>query len=296
MDPAHSLIDDTKSVEKLNKRYGPLKALLCQFQSKIFYLLPFLVLIALQWRNESRFNTLENLINIKNTINIGLNGAESSIKPTPVVNYGKTQDPETLGLSTEFNPDEWIIVGFNPSPDREGFYCPETKKFNYWSMWSKSKIPLKFSSVKIRAKVKMIDKKSLPTIVISYGDYIPNFSPYVYYRLNIFDEDLKSIRLYDENDKSVAQDRFSDTPNLESEVVITLSPRVPNPSIRKLNINPTLKYVSSESNRDIPFIPVSDFSTYLPSVDIEDSVLKKQIGIGTSMGSCIKPISVDLVP
>lgn len=282
--------DGLKTVQESIKERGRIKTLLDQLQSRWFNLLVLIFLIASSISNETRFRSVEknmNIITNQTQITIPLDSPKDTQTKTQ-------QNQVTLGSTTEFKPEDWIIENF--TVDQEGYYCPSAKGFQYWSMWSKKKLPPSFSSLKIRLRSRTKTKTSTPpTIVITYGDYQGNNtkSPLIYYWLSIFDEDVRTLRLYNEENKGLAQDWLKSDPNLNNEMTITLAPRIPDPSGRKLNINPILNYNPINSENPIEFKPDKEFATLLPTVDLEDKTIKKQIGIGTRNGACIKIESVE---
>lgn len=286
--------DNLNSLQSFFKKRG--------IKEAIFYLILYSILISLtsnlpllflQQRNNNKFESLEN--DIKN-INQNINQIQVNIGNFPT-NLQQQFQIETPPDNNEkiFNEDDWIIEKF--LKDDEGYYCPTiTKNFNYWSIWSKKKLPLKFNQVKIRLKIK--SKLKLPepaTIVISYGEYIKNKSPSIFYRLNIFDDSMKSIRLYDDKNKVQSQDWLEKLPDLDNEMVINLSPRTPEPKGRKLYLNPELNYKPLDSEQQIEFRPKEEFYTFIPSVDLEDDSIQQQIGIGTKKDVCIKPIAIEIL-
>lgn len=288
--------DSLEQVQKFHKKNGTFKTLLYQ----LLRLVPYIILIAIfgivQNNNSKRLEKIEaNITTISSKTNIQISngvGTEKKISEeiTPTV---EAESANTLGLSTEFNSDQWIIESMDI--DKEGYYCPLVKNFNFWSIWTKDKFPVEFKSAKIRVKIKPYkNNKVIPTIVISYGEYVKNFSPSIFYSLNLFDEDTKTLRLYNNKNDSVSQDWLNELPDITNEMIITIQPRVPSPSERKIVVNPQITYPIIDSGKQTDFKPNIEFSTLLPTVNLEDSNLKKQIGIGTRYGMCFKPISVDI--
>lgn len=275
-------------IQKSLRKYGIKKTVTKIIKLIIITTLFYLPLILFQRNNEKKFQTIENKISNINQTQININ-TPTNLQQQPQ-NKTKPDNNEKI-----FNEDDWIIEKF--LKDDEGYYCPTiTKNFNYWSMWSKKKLPLKFNQVKIRLKIK--SKLKLPeptTIVISYGAYIKNKSPSIFYRLNIFDDSMKSIRLYDDKNKPQSQDWLDQLPDLNNEMVINLSPRTPEPKGRKLYLNPGLNYKPLDSEQQVEFRPKKEFYTYIPSVDLEDDSIQQQLGIGTKKDVCIKPISIEIL-
>lgn len=279
--------DNLEKVQQSNRKKGRLKTLFDQIQSNwLSVIIILLYLFVINPKQNKRFEKIESKINISNeSLTVSQNNSTGS---NVTINQAEQQLNEED--STEFNPNDWIIEKFDQ--DDEGFYCPTTRKFDFWSIWSKQKFSPQLESIKLRIKVKNKNGKSPPTISVNYGEFHPNYSPTYFYRLNIFDTDTKTVRLYNEKNDSVAQDWLEFTPDLSNEMTITLKPRIPNPDSRNLNLNPSLKYTTSNQVDPVDFVTKKEFSTILPSVDIED--LQNQIGIGISKNSCFKPISVEI--
>lgn len=272
--------DDFNQIQKSNKTYGRLKTFITQLQSHFFSILIVLLLIVFQWGNNERFNKIET----KNT------NQTNVYNNSPIPDSSMKQSDQTLAAKNLFDPQDWIIDNFNKE---NGYYCPTVNEFNLWSMWSKKKFSPNFST-KIRLQIKNKNAPS-PTIVISYGDYNEEEkSPTVFYSLNIFDTDTKSIRLYDQNNKGQAQEWLKEIPIIGNEMVIELSPRVPDPSSRRVKVNMAIKYSSGNSEEGwTTFTPKNDFSVLLPSVDLEDGSIQKQLGIGVRKGVCIKILAFE---
>jgi len=266
------------SIDKLDesiKKRGWIKTILLYL---IFYIVPFFGI------DFYLNNKLGDKIANSQTVNVNNN----------VLGDGKKEEIKTIGETTSktstvssFSQDDWLIKNFYT--DSDGYLCPNVSNFDYWSIWTKKEYPLQIKSVKIRIYVKSTPKsKNPPTIAVTYGSYKNGYAPQPMYRLNIFDSDTKTIRLYNENNKSKAQDWLQELPDLSSEMVITLSPRVPDPNGRKINVNPIIKYAINDSDKQTEFTPSQNFEVVLPTVGMEDETLKKQIGVGTQKGNCFK--------
>lgn len=288
--------DDLKDIQESNRKHGVLKTFRDQIQSKWLPIL-FILYAAYDQRIDKLYYNPQIQLQTESSFvqdNNFFVSDESSKKISS--NSRDTKLGETLGIDTEFNPEEWYIESF--SIDKEGYYCPTTSKFDYWSIWSKSTYSPNINSIQIRVLTKTKQGSTLPpTLAISYGEFKPNLSPIQFYRLNIFDTDLKSIRLYNANEDSVAQDWLSENPELKSEMSFKLSPRSIDPNSRILNLNPRIEYASPNKDKPIVYSPNEDslFQITLPTVGIEDGTVKKQIGIGSSKESCFKPIAIIVV-
>lgn len=240
---------------------------------------------------DDKFSQFENRVytkidsSISNKINVTVGKNEG----------GSNSDNSVLGKTTAFDPEDWIIEKLYT--DKEGYYCSNVSKqdFEYWSIWSKVKFPPKFDSMKIRLKLKSLSPNASPaSIVVSYGEYLVNYAPQTFYRVVFFDGSSKSIRLYNDKNKSVEQDFITDEPDFGNEMTVGISPRIPDPNSRILNINPAITYTISKSTSSVPFKSQKDFSTVLPTVDLEDNSVQKQIGIGIKEDTCVRIIAVEV--
>lgn len=271
------------------KKYGFWKTILIYV---LFFYLPIFVLFFIQYFNNKDFK--KELIEINNKISqnqeqkqeqklnqslvLGDNSSEKEIK----------KEEQNL---TNFNPDNWVIDKFKKEDD---FYCPNNVKgYDFWSMWTKEQYPVKMDKIKIKFQIKQINKEIPPTVTLSYGTYFGNIkSPEEIYRINIFDDGPKSIRLY-KNNKSSDQSYLEKEVDLNSEITFEISPRILDSKGRTIKINPTLRYAVLNSEEQEEHITKKDFEVVLPMVDIEDSSTKKQFGIGTRNGNCIKILSFE---
>ena len=257
--------------------------------SSKYYILPIILAITsifTQFRNDLRIEKLENTIKINNTLTTQVNNNIGGEIRKDNVNIEKT-----LGEYVEFKPEDWIDDNYEV--DAEGYYCPTARHFEYWSIWSKKKIPLNIDNIKIKLTVKLRPKaKVAPIIAITYGEYHKNFAPTEYYRLNFFEDGRTSLRLYNSIHKSVRQDWLVEEPDLASELEISLSPRSLGPDSRSININPKINYSVVGSSVVEKFKPKDDFIVALPKVNLEDGSVNEQLGIGTKYGACFKISSV----
>lgn len=284
--PQNEKLED---VQKSNKTRGRLGTFLDQVQAGWLSILT-LIIIFYGFYNQSQISRINTQINSNQNIvsvPVTLNGEKVEQKQQEL-------QGDTLGVNTEFNPSDWIIDSFDV--DKEGYYCPKVKNFEYWSMWSRTK----YSPIPDKIRIKILTKpksgsKFPPTITISYGEYKPNFSPYQLYRLNIFDTDTKTIRLYDSKNNSVAQDWLEKEPDLTNELSITLSPRNPNPNSRIVNLNPSISYVVPNQQNLQSYIPENTFEVNIPAISLDDGTVSKQIGIGSYKDTCIKPTTFEVL-
>lgn len=276
-----------KEINESNKKNGWLKTTLTYLQWAFPY--AFLTIIAIIGNN--RLGSIEEkLISIENTNTLTSNPQTSVIQGNNNV----------LGLETEtdapvtkdengFVKENWITTGFEI--DNEGYYCHTKKTFDYWSIWTRQTYPPILNKVYIKLALKQQKNyENTPTIAITYGEYIANQSFIPFYRLNIFDTDLKTIRLYNSKNDSKAQDWLEVEPDIKSEMAIMLSPSSSNRSSRIISLNPSITYVNIDSTEPIIFKSKKEFNVELPTVGIDDGSVKKQFAIGSPVGTCFKVI------
>lgn len=287
-------------IEKSNRRHGRIKTIFNQFQAALPAVLLFVLAASIiagvnAYLNlNERISTIENFyITNSNSNQVTVNTANSTSNSDDQIITNANQRSDTLGLTTGFVPENWIISGFKV--DEEGYYCRNKRGFDYWSIWTKENYPPLLNKIKIKFALKQERKTDFPpTIAISYGEYKANGSPIQFYRLNIFDTDTKTLRLYNNKNDSKSQAWLEFEPDLSSEMTITLSPASSNRESREISINPTLIYVNEESTDPITFKPNSDFNVVLPTVGIDDGSVKKQIGIGSTDGICFKVVDFEI--
>ncbi len=246
----------------------------------IFYIIPFFSIefFLNKKLEKSIINQQTQVVNIKNGDVLGTNNPDNTSNTESII--------KTTNISSSFNQNDWLIKNFNT--DTDGFLCPTVNNFEYWSIWTKKEFPLQIKNIKLRIYIKSNPKSKVPpTITITYGSYSNGYAPQQLYRLNIFDSNTETIRLYNENNKSKSQDWLQETPDINSEMMIILSPRVPDPNGRKININPVIKYAVKDSDTQKEFAP-QNFEVVLPTVAMKDETLNKQIGVGTQKGNCFK--------
>ncbi|MBU0572488.1 hypothetical protein KKH23_03635 [Patescibacteria group bacterium] len=190
-------------------------------------------------------------------------------------------------LGKSFDIVNWLFAS-GMTPDKEGFYCPpKNPAFPSWVMWTANKY-LVDREVSITFSLKdKTDNNKNPTFFISYGDK-SNDVPDSFYRINVFDGDLNTIRLRDRNDDEVTFERsVSDAP-LDKYITLSLSPVFPNKKLPLLTINPAVLGPEYE------FEPGSAFEINLPISSSESQGDGFQYGLGVSTGDCFKIISSNL--
>lgn len=293
--PAENLLKqpNLEEIETSIKKHGRFATILNQLQASLIPILVVIILSLLQFAyNQRTFKDLEQEIKTINQTIVNVDSDKNGAKGIKEIISKMGGEESALGNQTGFNPEQWIIEKFEK--DSEGFYCPLLLRgFKYWSIWSKEKIS-PILPLKIRLRVKNKSSPDLtPTIIISYGEYLKNLTLITDYRISIFDTDYKSIRLYNEKNESIKQAWLEETPNLDNDMIFSLSPRSIVSKGRKLNLNPGLIYNPINSDSTIEFKPEVEFLALLPTVDIEDPGFKKQLGIGVKFGSCIKINAVE---
>lgn len=201
----------------------------------------------------------------------------------------------TLGLSDEhkgndatnsFNPEDWIFVSGMIS-NKEGYYCPARPPFPSWAMWTKKKYRAE-REISITFSLKdNTDNDKNPTLFISYGDKT-NEAPDAFYRFNIFDGDLNTLRLLGRDEERLQTATKIDKAHSESFIVFTISPVFINKKSSTLMLNPTI------SAKDYEFNPKEEFKIELPFPSIENQGDGFQYGLGVSKGDCFKILSSSL--
>lgn len=192
--------------------------------------------------------------------------------------------------TSSFDPESWIFTK-GMVPDREGYYCPTAPAFPSWSMWTKNKhradaeISITFSLLD------RTDNEKDPTFYLSYGDKTSD-APDAFYRLNIFDGDLNTLRLYDRDENEVLNERTVNSAPLDRFITFTLSPVFPKKTSSTLILNPLISY-QTDGNPD-GLNPKKEFKIDLPLPSGEDQGNGFQYGIGVSRGDCFKIISTNL--
>jgi len=232
---------------------------------------------------------------VKNEISQYIILSDQEGKTIPIFTSKSTelkQSNTTDGL-TDFNSEKWHFTGYDYELTKEGFYCPNKVDFLSWFMWTSKKLLIE-EEVQIRFKLKDDTKNDkFPTLFISYGDK-SNKAPEIYYTINIFDGDLKTIRVNANKDNYKETDRSSKhEPSLENEILFTLRPSAPSRNLSKITLHPELSF-KIENDEQYNFVPEKEFTFGIPLVSIANQGNGKQIGIGISKGDCLKIISSNL--
>lgn len=261
----------------------------------LFYGLVIIVLIISHLNLDKRIKEVENKIQIVNKLIVNINN-QSRVGSENLDNSVVVIEEVGGAVDNSQGKQEWITD--NLDVDKEGYYCHNVKNFQFWGPWTKNSYPPNVNEIKIKFKIKPKNNKdygNIPTVSIAYGEYIPKYNPDVLYRLNIFDDSLKSIRLYDSNNESVAQEWLDSAPEINKEIIIKLSPRTQGPSSRIVSLNPKIVYIPTDNpTESYEFTAKKQFNTSLPALDLEGG-LEKQIGIGIRPSTCIKIESFTLI-
>jgi len=282
-DPAPSI----KQISDSNKKngIGYTKLIILQLA------LPSLLISIVAYFGNNRLNSIEDkLISIQNTNSINNQPNTSVIQGDNNI-LGVETETEKVQAKSEsgFIKENWITTGFEI--DNEGYYCHTKKSFDYWSIWTRQTYPPILNKVYIKLALKQQKNyDNTPTIAITYGEYIANQSFIPFYRLNIFDTDLKTIRLYNSKNDSKAQDWLEVEPDIKSEMAIMFSPSSSNRSSRIISLNPSITHVNVDSTEPIIFKSKKEFNVELPTVGIDDGSVKKLFAIGSPIGTCFKVI------
>ncbi len=274
-----------EEVQNSIKKYGWVKTIL--FYIFVYYIpIIGLIILAHYWNSKDLEKKFTAFVSNQTQIIQQFCPNNPQVLGTP-----ETPGPKNLeGVKASFNEKNWIIDNFRM--DNDGFYCPTVKNFEFWSMWTKEEFPAQLTNLKIRVQIKP-DNKKPPTLALTYGSYKFGLAPQPYYRLSVFDSDLKTIRLYNKDNKSQVQDWLSDTPDLKTEMTISIAPRVPDPKGRKVILNPSIKYAIENSDGQKDFNSQEEFGVIMPIVEMGDSTVKKQFGVGTRYGTCFKILALE---
>lgn len=231
---------------------------------------------------------------VKNEINqrfyLGVSTPENSDFSVETINdKEKTTDINSL---VDFNENNWVFSDSKYELTDDGFYCVSKVSFPSWFIWTKNKFLIEYE-VQIRFKLKdRTNNNKPPTLLLSYGDKTSDV-PEIFYTVNVLDGDLKTIRVYAEDDKYKEDDRAKYEPNLDNDLLISLKPSAPSRNLSKISLNPELSF-KLENNEKYSFIPEKDFTFGVPLVSISQQGDGKQFGIGISKGDCFKIISSNI--
>lgn len=176
--------------------------------------------------------------------------------------------------------------------DEEGYYCPMRRGYQFWEIWYTEKLPVGFTSATLRYLLKdgTPGNDIPPPAVFSYGDNNKRF-----YTIIIPDGDLKSVRFKGEEGAAKPQGRLKEEMNINNEMIITIKPRVLSPTKNEIKVTFDLTYISKVSGDQMPPEPF-EYDTKVPAVSPEEEGAKKQFGLGTFNGDCIKPIWFEICP
>ncbi len=220
-------------------------------------------------------------IKISNTQNITTNVGE----PSKGILSTDTQN------NNAFDPEEWNFVR-KISLDKEGYYCPDYTIFPSWFMWTKNRYKANsVFSISFALLDKTVYNDKNPTLYISYGDKTSD-APDAFYRLNLLDGDLNTIRLYDRSDQEVKFERSKTIIPIDKYLTFEISPIFPNKNSSALILNPLLYYQIDGEKND--FDPKKEFKVTLPILSGDDQGDGFQYGIGVSKGDCFKINSVNI--
>ena len=204
---------------------------------------------------------------------------------------GTTEEKSTKEKNGNgFNPDGWVFTN-ETSPNKEGYYCPANIGFPSWFMWSKNKYK---ADSQVSISFSLLDKTSddkNPTLYFSYGDKTSD-APDTFYRINIFDGDLNTIRTYDRDSKEVQFERSINKAPLDRFITFKIAPVFPNKKSSILILNPTISYQLDGKKYD--FDPKKEFKINLPLSSGDEQGDGFQYGIGISEEDCFKIISSSL--
>lgn len=283
----NDVTNDFRQIEKSNNKRGILKTMWLQLQTNWVIVFIALVSSGSSYLASTKYtnNLVSNIYQKQDTtvdtdtnVNIGGNSDAKLIETTK---------GSTLGSNTSFNENDWIIQHL--VPDSDGYYCPKAENFDYWYMWTKEVYEPNVSNIKIRFSVKAKQgSKVPPTFSIAYGDYKVNLSPHIVYRLNVFDTDMNTLRLYNNKNDSVAWDRFEQEPDPSTEMILEIIPRITGVNNNSISLYPRFQYLTKDGLKPMQHVSLVNFEVSLPMVNISDGTVSKQIGLGSSKNTCFK--------
>ncbi len=231
--------------------------------------------------NNSNYNSQKVAQNTENNQSIDVYAQKSEV-------LGNS-DEENDGLSS-FENSNWIF-SYNSYPDKEGYYCPNNNAFPSWFMWSKNKYSAEYSAQFSFSLKDRTENEKNPTLYFSYGDKSNN-APDTFYRINVFDGDLNTLRLYDREGNERLFDRSTNIAPLDKFISFSILPRFPNPNSSMLIINPEISY--QKKGKPYEFQPNKEFKVELPISSAEQQGDGFHFGIGVSAGDCFKIISTNI--
>jgi len=214
---------------------------------------------------------------------------EKSLEATPTPATHIEKDKCIRG-DFEENKNLWEIDKY--FKEEEGYYCPMRSGYQYWEIWYKERLPVGFASVTLRYLLRdRTPWNNIPSpAVFSYGDKQKRF-----YSMLVPDGDLKGVRFKGWEEAAKPQDRLEEEINIESEMTMTIKPRVPSPTKNEIKVTFALIYISKASGDQMPGEPF-EYDTKVPTVNPEEEGARKQFGFGAFNGDCIKPIWFEVCP
>lgn len=216
----------------LGKKYAKPAGLVLLFGPLIYTLIQLVVPI--------RNSDVSVPIKVENNIygNMSTHTPESSI---PVA--GRNVD----GLTNAFNPDDWVI-DVHEFVLSDGFYCAKSEIYQYAIMWSKNAYSLEHT-IKMRFDVRnSTGVLHPPTVIVAFGQYIPKYSPKIYYRVNVFDgSDVRSIRLYNNVDNRGKDNSWLSTnPDIGTTTIINTSTKVTSDEVSTISVFVDVIYAQTD--------------------------------------------------
>lgn len=249
------------------------------------------ILLALIAGLGSYFASSKNINILKTEIANNQKQVTTIINDSPQAVLSITDENNLDKENSSFNSDNWVFTKPMPS-NNEGYYCPTNNGFPSWSMWTINKYKAdKEISITFSLQDKTKDEKN-PTLYLSYGDKTSD-APDTFYKFNIFDGDLNTIRLYDRSgNKIIAEEHAANVASIDNYITFTISPVFPNRKSPKLILNPTISY--QFEGEGYLFETKKEFSIKLPLPSGDQQGTGFQFGIGVSKGDCFKIISTNL--
>jgi hypothetical protein len=260
---------------------------------------------AWKWLTENKpSNLLTIVLAVVAALGAYFGSVSTNYKNLQILKQTQTQNlflPQPTVLSTNdtdgskqnndsYDNQKWVYTK-GTTPNNEGYYCPQNIGFPTWAMWTKNKYKSDAEvSVTFSLQDKTEDKKN-PTLYFSFGDKTSS-APDTFYRLNVFDGDLNTLRLYNRGDNEVIFERSVNEASLDQFITLKISPVFPNKKSTILLLNPTVSFQVDGQQYD--FSPKNDFKIKLPFPSVESQGDGFQFGIGISRGDCFKIVTTSL--
>ena len=171
--------------------------------------------------------------------------------------------------------------------DDKGYSCPKSISFPSWLMWTDRKYKAD-EDFKITFSLEdRTDDNKNPTFYISYGDKTGSV-PETFYKINLLDGDLNTMRLYNQNMDPINFGRTENPIDLHNFITLSISPSFPDKQASQLILNPLISYQLDGKKKTYDSERI--FKVNLPISSPDEQGEGFQYGVGVSKGDCIKII------